>query len=131
MRKIMIVEDEAEMIFILKSLLKKEGCNVIVASSGEECLDKLKTTKPDLILLDIKMPDMDGWVVCKKIKEDKSTSSIPVSMLSTKGNPEDVEKSLEYANADWHLILPPDIKGIKDGIKSLLREIPVEIPSSP
>lgn len=84
MKKVMLVDDDEGVVYTAARMLKTEGLEVIPALSGEECLRKLKAIKPDCIILDIMMPDMDGWVVLKKIKEDKALASIPVLILTAK-----------------------------------------------
>lgn len=108
-RKILVVDDDRDVVLLLKRFLQRSGYEVIEAFSGEECLDIIKKSKPDFIILDIIMPGTDGWEVCKQIKENDETTSIPVSMLSVKRDPEDVEKSLVYARADEHLTKPVDL----------------------
>ncbi len=83
--KIMIVDDDPGIIFVLKSILKREGHEVIEACSGEECLEKLLRVIPDLIFLDIMMPGLSGWDVLREIKSDDKRKSIHVSILTTKG----------------------------------------------
>ncbi len=83
--KIMVVDDDPGIIFVLNSILKKEGHEVIEAHSGEECLEKLLKVTPDLIFLDIMMPGLDGWAVLREIKSGDKLKSIPVSILTTKG----------------------------------------------
>lgn len=102
MTEIMVVDDEPDIIYMLKVLLEKEGHEVIEAYSGRECLEKLKIEKPDLILLDIVMPKMDGWETLKAIKEDGNLKSIPVVMLTAKALPIEMERE--------------DVKGVADYI---------------
>ncbi len=80
-RKILIADDEPEIVDIVKRMLE-EKYEVITAYDGEECIKKAKEEKPDLILLDILMPKLDGWETLKKLKEDEETKDIPVSMLT-------------------------------------------------
>jgi CheY-like chemotaxis protein len=122
MSKIMIVDDEPDVAYILKTVLVKEGYKVIEASNGKECLEKVKEEKPKLILLDIMMPDINGWEVCKEIKENPSTSYIPVSMLSIKGDDEDKKKSFEYAHADEHLTKPINFEEVISTVETLLNK---------
>jgi|Deesub1362A_J573_1020465.scaffolds.fasta_scaffold01078_15 CheY-like chemotaxis protein len=80
-KKILIADDEPEIVDIVKKMLE-EHYEVITAYDGEECLKKAKKEKPDLILLDILMPKLDGWETLKKLKEDEELKDIPVSMLT-------------------------------------------------
>ncbi len=80
-KKILIADDEPEIVDIVKKMLE-ERYEVITAYDGEECLKKAKKEKPDLILLDILMPKLDGWETLKKLKEDEELKDIPVSMLT-------------------------------------------------
>lgn len=106
MSKIMIVDDDRRVRFVLANMLEKRGHEIIEANSGKTCLKILKDEKPDLILMDIMMPGMDGWDVVKEIKKDKSNEGIPISMLSVKFEDKDKTKSLAEAGADWHIVKP-------------------------
>lgn len=103
MNKIMIVDDEPGVIGMAKLALQNEGFEVIEASSGKECLKKLKEEKPDLILLDAMMPEIDGWKVCKLIKENEKTRSIPVVMFTVLSGDKHKLASFDAAYADWHI----------------------------
>lgn len=81
--KIMVVDDEPDMVYILRIILEKEGHSVVETYTGKECLQKLKSEKIDIILLDDIMPGIGGWETLKAIKEDGELSSIPVVMLTT------------------------------------------------
>jgi CheY-like chemotaxis protein len=106
MRKILVVDDEEDLRKILGEILRSEGYYVIFANSGEMCLEILKKEKPDLILMDIMMPGMDGWEVVQKIKEDESNKGIKISMLTVKSMKKDMAKSLAEVDADWHMSKP-------------------------
>ena len=80
-KKILVADDEPEIVDIVKRMLEDEY-EVITAYDGEEALRKAKKEKPDLILLDILMPKLDGWETLKKLKEDEELKNIPVSMLT-------------------------------------------------
>ena len=80
-KKILVVDDEPEIVDIVKKMLE-DKYEVITAYDGEECLKKAKKEKPDLILLDILMPKLDGWETLKKLKDDENLKDIPVSMLT-------------------------------------------------
>lgn len=106
MKKIMLVDDDEGVCYVFKETLESGGYNVIEAGGGEECLEILKHEKPDLILMDVMMPGMDGWDVVKKIREDGSTKDITICMLTSKSRAKDRMKSLADADADWHIAKP-------------------------
>lgn len=83
-KKIMVVDDEADIVDLLTVILESEGYDVFSAKSGQECLEKLKEIKPDLILLDIMMKPIDGWETLRALKNNKNLKNIPVSMLTVK-----------------------------------------------
>ncbi len=120
MTLIMVVDDEPEICDIVRNELLKEGYAVDVANSGDECLEKIKKNKPELILLDVMMPEMDGWEVCRRIKEDDRTKDILVSMLTVKYSDEHKLKSLDEALADWHITKPIERDKLKNTVKWLL-----------
>lgn len=84
MVKILVVDDEADIVYLVKEILRNEGHEVRGATSGQEALKKLKHDKPDLILLDIMMPELDGWKTLELIKKEKVLKDVPVSMLTAK-----------------------------------------------
>ena len=124
MKKILVIDDEPDIVFLIKLILEKEGYKVIEANSGSEGLKLAKKEKPDLILLDVMMPDMLGWEVSKKIKADKELSKIPVAMLTVKSAAEDKLKSLEEARADWHIAKPIDREKLLSTVAWLLEAPP-------
>jgi CheY-like chemotaxis protein len=103
MKKVMVVDDEPDVTFLVKEMLGREGFSVVEANSGREALKKLNKEKPDLVLLDIMMPEMDGWEVSRKIKKNKALKDTLVSMYSVKFGDEDKVKSFDYGMADWHI----------------------------
>jgi CheY-like chemotaxis protein len=106
MAKIMVVDDEPEVTNIVKEVLGSKGHIVIEANSGLEAIKKIKEEKPDLVLLDVLMPELNGWDTCRKIKEDNGTKDTTVAMLSTKSLDKDKVLSFDYALADWHIKKP-------------------------
>ncbi len=106
MNKIMIVDDEEKIRYMLRRILEGGGYEVMVADSGEKCLEILENEKPDLILMDVMMPDMDGWKTIEKIRRDEANKDIIISMLAVKSREKDVEKSLANSGADWHIGKP-------------------------
>jgi CheY-like chemotaxis protein len=120
----MVVDDEPDIVYLVEKMLIKEGFDVTHAYSGEEALEKLKTTKPDLILLDVMMPGISGWEASKKIKEDQETSSIPIAMLTVKSAEEDMEKSFQYGLCDAHIPKPIIRKKMLSTVRWLLENVP-------
>lgn len=90
--KILLVDDNPIILEIEKSVLKVEDYDIDTASDGEEALEKVKLFQPDLILLDIMMPQMDGYQVARRLKDDQTTQHIPVIMVTAKRRPEDMNE---------------------------------------
>jgi CheY-like chemotaxis protein len=99
----MVVDDDPDVVFIYKRILEREGHEVIEIYNGYDCLKRIEDEKPDLVTMDIMMPGLNGWEVCKKIKENEKTKHIPVVVVSIKSEAKDIEKSLKYAHADAHV----------------------------
>jgi CheY-like chemotaxis protein len=104
--KIMLVDDEPDILLIERIILEKADYEVIETQSGEECLERLENEKPDIILLDIMMPGINGWETAKRIKENESTKDIPVIMVTVRGSEEDMTKSFQYSQSDGHIAKP-------------------------
>ncbi|MFH1180800.1 MAG: response regulator [bacterium] len=94
MKKILLVEDDPFLIDIYKTKFKEAGFSVDVATAGDEGLRKLTEEKFDLIVLDIVLPQVDGWEILKKIKENEQLKPIPLVILSNLGQRQEVEKGL-------------------------------------
>ena len=120
MPKILIIDDEPEILRLTKALLQKNGYNVEAYTSGVAGLKRLETERPDLILLDVMLHPENGWDICRKIKDDKRTSEIPVVMFTVRGSDDDHEKSEEVC-ADAHISKPFEIKDLLIIIKRLLK----------
>ena len=101
MKRILVIEDEKDMVEILAALLKKEGYEVDVAYDGEEGLSKIKATKPELVLLDIMLPKLDGRDMLKKAKEDPDIKDIPIVILSAKAEQWDRELALKLGAEEY------------------------------
>ena len=103
--KVLVVDDEEYIQHILNFSFGAEGYEVITAGDGEEAINKAKDEKPDVIVLDIMMPNMDGYEACKRLKSDPKTKAIPVILLTAKGR--DVDRKLgNEAGADDYVVKP-------------------------
>ena len=101
MKKILVIEDDVFLRRIISRKLLKEGYSVIEAIDGEKGLKTVKEEKPDLVLLDLVLPEMDGFEVLGKIKKDPVVSEIPVIVLSNLGEKNDIERGLKAGAADY------------------------------
>ena len=117
----MVVDDNPDIITIIKTILEGKGYNVISASSGQELLNLLKNQKPDLIILDIMMPEMDGLEVLTKLKGVTDTTSIPVILLTAKVQYVDVLGGYKLG-ADYYITKPFTSTQLINGINLLLGE---------
>ncbi len=116
----MVVDDEYEVADIVKKMLESEGYSVVVANSGDECLEKLDTVTPDLILLDIMMPGMDGWKTLKNIKTRETTKDIPVSMLTALPLTPDDTKEKPLDSIENYIVKPFTKKILLHKIQDIL-----------
>ncbi len=121
-KKILVVDDEEDIRYVLRRFLEESDYEVLEAKGGPQCLELIEKEKPDLVILDIIMPGMSGWEVCRHIKQNEAYEGIPVSMLSVLSDPSDVNKSLTYSNADTHLSKPIDFIRLSNTVKDLLKK---------
>lgn len=120
-RNIVIVDDEFEMAQLLKMDLELEHYHVAFALNGREALELIKKVHPDLVLLDISMPEMDGYEVLEQLKANESTKGIPVIILTAKGLEQDIQKGLKLG-ADDYIVKPFFPALLFKRIKSVLKE---------
>ena len=118
--RLLIIDDEKEFIDTISVRLKALRYEVIEALSGEEGLEKVRTEKPELIILDLAMPGMDGFDVCRKLKIDAKLKSIPIVVLSAKFQPNDLQFAKELG-ADAYLTKPIDLKTLSTQIDAFLQ----------
>lgn len=104
-KKILIVEDEESLLKLESILLTSKGYEVHGVGDGQAALDAVTRIKPDLVLLDIMLPEIDGFEVCRRIKSNNDTRHIPVVMLTAKKSREDMARG-EQVGADWYITKP-------------------------
>lgn len=121
-KKILVVEDEAPMLTVLKEKLELEGFNVLTATNGEEGLLEVKNGKPDLVLLDILMPVMDGITMLKKMRETDYGREIPVIVLTNLFDAEKVTECIERGAFDYLVKVDWNLKEVVDLIKKKIGE---------
>ncbi|HET9952423.1 MAG TPA: response regulator [Candidatus Eisenbacteria bacterium] len=117
--RILVVDDEIYIVHILDFSLGMEGYEVLTALDGEQALERLKSDKPDLIVLDIMMPKVDGYEVCRTIKTNPETQHIPVILLSAKGRNVDQKMGFDVG-ADDYITKPFSPRKLVERINSLL-----------
>lgn len=118
-KKILFVEDEVELVTLVKMRLRNDNYDVISAYDGQEGLEKVQQENPDLILLDIIMPKMDGLALCRHLKNDPKTKDIPVVIVTALGG-NDLPERCRDAGADDVIIKPFESKELLGKIKKLL-----------
>jgi len=118
--RVLIVEDEPDIRELVVHHLKREGYLVSAASSGEEALRQVQAAPPDLVLLDLMMPAMDGLEVCRRLRQDPATVSLPIVMLTAKGDEVDRVLGLEIG-ADDYIVKPFSPKELLARVRAVLR----------
>lgn len=106
-KTVLLVDDTETVLMFEKTMLRASGLQIRVARNGNQALEDVKKARPDLILLDIMMPELDGIETCRRLKGDPATSAIPVVMVTTKGEPEVVERAFQ-AGCDDYITKPLD-----------------------
>jgi DNA-binding response OmpR family regulator len=119
-QRVVCVEDEPEMIDLYRLILSRRGFEVIGANGGREGLEVIRTHNPDLVLLDLMMPDMDGWEVYKQLKADKHTNDIPVIVVTAKAQSIDKVLGLHIAQVDDYISKPFSPQELLDSVEKVL-----------
>ena len=117
--KVLVVDDDNNICQLLKLYLEKEGLSVIISHDGEEAVVKFNALKPDVVLLDIMLPELDGWQVCREIRKK---SNVPIIMITAKSETFDKVLGLELG-ADDYIVKPFDTKEVVARIKAVFRRI--------
>jgi DNA-binding response OmpR family regulator len=117
---IMAVDDDVEVLETLGRVLKHEAFDITLASSGAQALNILETTRPDMLILDIIMPEMDGITVCRRLRRDARFASLPILFLTAKGGTDDIVTGLD-AGADDYVVKPFELAELRARVAALLR----------
>jgi CheY-like chemotaxis protein len=121
MAKILVVDDEEHIVMILKDSLEFSGFQVVTALDGQEALEIVPKESPDLLVLDIGMPKIDGWEVCRRLKSDAKTKHIPIIILTAYAQTSDQKKGAALG-ADRFITKPCDLTYLVEEINTLLAQ---------
>ena len=117
--KVLIVDDDEHIVELIKLYMDKEGFDTVTANNGKKAVELFKSEAPAIVILDVMMPRMDGWEVCRQIRKD---SKVPIIMLTAKGDDMDKILGLEYG-ADDYITKPFNILEVKARIKAIFRRM--------
>jgi DNA-binding response OmpR family regulator len=121
LKSILCIEDEAEMIDLMRLILGRRGYEVRGAASGKEGLKMIREDQPDLILLDLMMPEMDGWEVYQQIKAGENTKNIPVIVVTAKAQSIDRVLGLHIAKVDDYIAKPFSPQELMNSVEKVLK----------
>ncbi len=122
-KRVVCIEDEPEMIDLVRLILGRKGFNVIGANGGIEGLETVQRERPDLVLLDMMMPDMDGWEVYQQMKADEELRSIPVVVVTAKAQSIDKVLGLHIAKVDDYITKPFGPQELLESVEKILGEV--------
>jgi DNA-binding response OmpR family regulator len=117
---ILVVDDDPNIQELISVNLRVKGYSIVLASDGKEAMEKIKTGAPDLIILDIMMPEIDGWELCKWIRDDPRLRSVKILMLTAKGTDRDKLIGREIFKADEYMTKPFEIDLLQQTISRML-----------
>ncbi|MCL4156354.1 UNVERIFIED_CONTAM: hypothetical protein GTU68_065067 [Idotea baltica] len=120
-KKILIVDDEPNIVMSLEFLMRKKNHEVHIARNGTEALDILTKECPDLILLDIMMPDVDGYEICKHVRSQDKFNNTRIIFLSAKSKQSDIQKGLDMG-ADMYVTKPFSTRSLMSDVQTLLKK---------
>ena len=121
-RRILCIEDEPEMIDLIRLILERKGFEVLGAVGGQEGLETVRRERPDLVLLDLMMPDVDGWEVYRQMKADEELQNIPVVVVTAKAQSIDKVLGLHIAKVDDYVTKPFDLGHLVESVDRVLGE---------
>src|SRR5512136_1472335 len=119
--RILVVEDEESLLKLESILLSSKGYSVTGVMDGKSALEEVRMNKPDLVILDVMLPEMDGFEVCRRIKEDPSLNHIPVLILTAKKNSQDIARG-EQVGCDAYITKPFKSAKVLDMVRELLNK---------
>jgi two-component system response regulator VicR len=122
-KRVVCIEDEPEMIDLVRLILGRKGFNVIGANGGIEGLETVRREKPDLVLLDLMMPDMDGWEVYQQMKADIVLREIPVVVVTAKAQSIDKVLGLHIAKVDDYITKPFGPQELLESVEKIIGEV--------
>ena len=120
MPKILVAEDERDIRELIGFSLRFADFEVVLTQNGEDAIEKASQEQPDLILLDVRMPKMSGYEACRRLKEEASTSEIPVVFLSAKGQEKEIEEGLDSGAVEY-IVKPFAPDELADQVRDILR----------
>lgn len=120
-KKILVIEDDKFLRELISQKLMKEGYDIVEAVDGEKGIEAIKSEKPDLVLLDLILPEVDGFGVLAKVKEDSTLAQIPIIILSNLGQKDDIEKGLKLGAVDYLIKAHFTPNEIVEKIKTVLK----------
>ncbi len=122
-RKTILLVDDSKTVIMLEQMVLGDGpYELLIAQDGREGLEKAVAERPDLILLDVVMPKMDGFEVCRRLRREKRTQSIPIIMVTTRGEMEDLESGYSGGCTDY-ITKPLDVRELIEKVESWLGDV--------
>ena len=120
-KKIVYIEDDLEMTYLIKMILERRGYEIISTNNGLEGFDLVTSENPDIILLDLMMPDIDGWDIYRQLKSSDQTEKIPVVVISAKAQPIDKVLGLQVAKVNNYIAKPFKPQELIEVIENILK----------
>lgn len=118
-KTLLIADDEPNIVISIEYLMKREGFEVLVAGDGEEALTKIRQHRPDIVLLDVMMPKMNGFDVCQEVRADPALAGVRILMLTAKGRDTEVAKGLALG-ADVYMTKPFSTRELVEKVRQLV-----------
>ncbi len=120
-KKVLIVDDEQDMVFGLRMMFEANNFEVMVAFDGQEALNIARQSRPDIMILDLMLPKVDGYRVCRMLKFDEKYRKIPIVMLTARTSAEEMKTGMDVG-ADEYIVKPFDQQVLMDKVKALLKQ---------